>query len=129
VLTPFTATDEQIALLFPHAVDEFTADDPGCSETAATRALAYLIAHYLSSGTGQTGIQSGKIDDYSYTLAEEAASTSQWYAMYQHQISRCREARAAILVNALDGIDREDTVTGLQLDQNPVPRIRRERCL
>jgi hypothetical protein len=126
ILTPITPTAEQFDLLYPYALDEFEADDPGCGEAGAERALAYLVAHYLAGGKGQVGLQSEKIDDYSYTLAGAAATTSRWYVMYRQQLERCREARA-VPASALTGVTHDD-VTGLgdlHLDQNPVVSARR----
>lgn len=124
VLTPYTATSAQFDLLYPYALDEFEGDDPGCSETGAERALAYLVAHYLAGGKGQVGLQSEKIDDYGYTLSGVAAGTSRWYAMYLQQLARCREMRA-IPASALAGTRHEDAVglTDLHLDQNPIVSV------
>ena len=127
VLTPYTPTSAQFDLLYPYALDEFKGDDPGCSEAGAERALAYLVAHYLASKDGDVGLQSEKIDDYSYTVAGPAATSSRWYAEYQRQIDRCREA-LAIGPAALAGVQHADVsgLSDLHLDQNPVVRVRRD---
>ncbi len=125
ILTPITPTAEQFDLLYPYALDEFEADDPGCGEAGAERALAYLVAHYLAGGKGQVGLQSEKIDDYSYTVAGPAATSSRWYVLYRQQLDRCRDARAISPVG-LTGVQHADA-TGLKdlhLDQNPVVRAR-----
>lgn len=125
VLTPYTATSAQIGLLYPYALDEFRGDDPGCSKTGAERALAYLMAHYLAGGEGQIGFSGEKIDDYSYTVAGPAATSSRWYVLYRQQLDRCRDARAISPVG-LTGVQHADA-TGLKdlhLDQNPVVRAR-----
>lgn len=127
VLTPITPTTEQFDLLYPYALDEFGGDDPGCSDTGAERALAYLVAHYLAGGKGQVGLQSEKIDDYGYTLSGVAAGTSRWYAMYLQQLDRCREMRA-VPASVLAGMRHEDAagLKDLHLDQNPIISVNRE---
>lgn len=127
VLTPYTPTSAQFDLLYPYALDEFEGDDPGCSKTGAERALAYLMAHYLAGGEGQIGFSGEKIDDYSYTVAGPAATSSRWYVLYRQQLDRCRDARA-ISPAGLTGVQHADA-TGLKdlhLDQNPVVRVRRD---
>jgi hypothetical protein len=127
VLTPITPTPDQFDLLYPYALDEFEGDDPGCSETGAERALAYLVAHYLAGGQGQVGLQGEKIDDYSYTLSGVAAGTSRWYAMYLQQLGRCREMQA-VSASALAGTRHEDAagLKDLHLDQNPIVSVNEE---
>lgn len=125
VLTPYTATSALFGLLYPYALDEFKGDDPGCSKTGAERALAYLMAHYLAGGEDQIGFSGEKIDDYSYTVAGPAATSSRWYVLYRQQLDRCRDARAISPVG-LTGVQHADA-TGLKdlhLDQNPVVRAR-----
>ena len=127
VLTPYTPTSAQFDLLYPYALDEFEGDDPGCSKTGAERALAYLMAHYLAGGEDQIGFSGEKIDDYSYTVAGPAATSSRWYVLYRQQLDRCRDA-LAIGPAALAGVQHADA-TGLKdlhLDQNPVVRVRRD---
>ena len=125
LLTPYTPTAEQFAALYPYALDEFKGDDPGCSETGAERALAYLMAHYLAGGEGQIGFSGEKIDDYSYTVAGPAATSSRWYVLYRQQLDRCRDARAISPVG-LTGVQLADAtgLSDLHLDQNPVVRAR-----
>jgi len=121
ILTPYTPTSAQFDLLYAYALDEFEGDDPGCSETGAERALAYLMAHYLSGGKGQVGLQSEKLDDYGYTLSGVAAGSSRWYAMYLQQLATCKD-KIGISASALTGTAHEDAagLTGLHLDQNDI---------
>jgi len=85
VLTPYTPTSAQFRPALPYALDEFEGDDPGCSKTGAERALAYLMAHYLAGGEDQIGFSGEKIDDYSYTVAGPATTSSRWYVLYRQQ--------------------------------------------
>ena len=125
MLTPYTPTSVQFDLLYPYALEEFRDDDPGCSETGAERALAYMVAHYLAGGEDQIGFSGEKIDDYSYTVAGPAATSSRWYVLYRQQLDRCRDARA-VPASALSGVQHADAtgLKGLHLDQNPVVRVR-----
>ena len=123
-LTPYTPTAEQFDLLYPYALDEFEGDDPGCGDTGAERALAYLMAHYLAGKDGDVGIQSEKIDDYQYALSAGAAGSSRWYNEYQRQLIRCRDA-LAISPASMIGVAHEDStgLSDLHLDQNPIASV------
>lgn len=124
LLTPYSPSAEEVAALYPYALDEFEGDDPGCSDAGAERALAYLVAHYLAGKDGDVGLASEKIDDYQYALSGAAASSSRWYAEYLKQIERCRQA-IAVSAASLSGTRHEDAdgLQDLHLDQNPIARV------
>jgi len=52
------------------------------------------MAHYLAGGEDQIGFSGEKIDDYSYTVAGPATTSSRWYVLYRQQLDRCRDALA-----------------------------------
>lgn len=106
-ITPFSLPEDPAGqALYDLATSQVATDAPGIPAAALLLAQTYYIAHLLCGKSGDYGITSERLGQYSVTRSSDTAGSSDWLALYQQTIRPYN--RSAIVAASADGVPHAD---------------------